>query len=69
MREVQGMSTDETMQALDIGESNVKVRLNRAKEMLRTELNSYWQPSELYEFNLIRCDVIVDRVMSVIMGN
>jgi len=69
MREVQGMSTDETMQALDIGESNVKVRLNRAKEMLRTELNNYWQPRELYEFNLVRCDVIVDRVMKVIMSN
>jgi len=69
MREVQGMSTDETMQALDIGESNVKVRLNRAKEMLRTELNSYWQPRELYEFNLVRCDVIVDQVMNVIMSN
>jgi len=69
MREVQGMSTDETMQALDIGESNVKVRLNRAKEMLRAELNSYWQPRELYEFNLVRCDVIVDRVMSVIIAS
>ena len=35
MREIQGMSTSETMEALDLGESNVKIRLNRAKEMLR----------------------------------
>ena len=66
MREVQGMSTNETMEALSIGESNVKIRLNRAKDMLRAELNSYWQPQELYEFNLVRCDVIVNYVMKEI---
>ncbi|QKJ29213.1 RNA polymerase sigma factor [Mucilaginibacter mali] len=66
MREVQGMSTSETMEALDIGESNVKIRLTRAKEMLRAELNSYWQPKELFEFNLVRCDVIVNHVMQAI---
>lgn len=66
MREVHGMSTNETMDALDIGESNVKIRLTRAKEMLRTELSSYWQPGQLYEFNLVRCDVIVKHVMTQI---
>jgi RNA polymerase sigma-70 factor (ECF subfamily) len=63
MREVQGMSTIETMQALNIGESNVKTRLNRAKDMLRSELYNYWQPQQVFEFNLVRCDVIVDYVM------
>jgi len=67
MREVQGMSTNETMEALNIGESNVKIRLNRAKDMLRAELNSYWQPKELYEFNLVRCDVIVNNVMNELL--
>ncbi|WP_316817530.1 sigma-70 family RNA polymerase sigma factor [Pedobacter nyackensis] len=66
MREVQGMSTNETMEALDLGESNVKIRLTRAKEMLRTELTTYWQPEKLYAFNLIRCDVIVAKVMTAI---
>lgn len=66
MREVQGMSTNETMEALDLGESNVKIRLTRAKEMLRTELSSYWQPEKLYAFNLLRCDVIVNQVMQQI---
>lgn len=64
MREVQGMSTNETMEALELGESNVKIRLTRAKEMLRNELSSYWEPGKLYEFNLVRCDVIVNNVMS-----
>jgi RNA polymerase sigma factor (sigma-70 family) len=66
MREVQGMSTNETMEALDLGESNVKIRLTRAKEMLRNELNSYWQPDQLFEFNLLRCDIIVNYVMNKI---
>jgi len=66
MREVQGMSTHETMEALELRESNVKVRLARAKEMLRTELKTYWQPDHLLEFNLIRCDVIVNYVMAEI---
>ncbi|MEN0052852.1 MAG: sigma-70 family RNA polymerase sigma factor [Mucilaginibacter sp.] len=66
MREVQGMSTNETMEALDLTESNIKVRLNRAKEMLRTDLQRLWNPRELYEFNLVRCDVIVNNVMMVI---
>ena len=59
MREVQGMSTDETMEALDLGESNVKMRLTRAKEMLRDNLQHLWNPRDIYEFNLVRCDRIV----------
>jgi RNA polymerase sigma factor (sigma-70 family) len=66
MREVQGMSTNETMEILDLGESNVKIRLTRAKEMLRTELQKVWQPEHVYDFNLIRCDVIVNHVMAAI---
>jgi len=63
MREVQEMSTNETMEALNIGESNVKIRLSRAKEMLRDELDSYWRPQQLFDFNLVRCDIVVDFVM------
>ena len=66
MREIQEMSTTETMEALNLGESNVKIRLSRAKEMLRTELLNYWQPQQLFEFNLVRCDVVVDFVMRAI---
>ncbi|HVW13288.1 MAG TPA: sigma-70 family RNA polymerase sigma factor [Mucilaginibacter sp.] len=66
MREVQGMSTNETMEALNIGESNVKIRLNRAKEILRADLQRVWNPREIYEFNLRRCDIVVDNVMKVI---
>ena len=63
MREIQQMSTSETMEILDLGESNVKVRLNRAKEMLKNEISSYYPSAQLLEFNLLRCDRIVDNVM------
>ncbi len=67
MREVQGMSTNETMDALSLGESNVKIRLARAKEMLKAELNKKWKPEQIYEFNLTRCDVVVHYTMSQIL--
>ncbi|MDB5012479.1 MAG: polymerase sigma factor, sigma-70 family [Daejeonella sp.] len=63
MREVQELSTNETMEILNLGESNVKIRLTRAKEMLRNELSSYYHSNQLFEFNLIRCDRIVNFVM------
>jgi len=64
MREIQEMSTNETMEVLNLGESNVKIRLNRAKEMLRNELSSYYRSGQVFEFNLIRCDRIAEFVMS-----
>ena len=64
MREIQEMSTNETMDVLNLGESNVKIRLNRAKEMLRDELSNYYHSNQLFEFNLIRCDRIANFVMS-----
>jgi len=66
MREIEEMSTNETMDVLNISESNVKVRLNRAKEMLRGNLNSYYKSNQLYEFDLIRCDKVVSFVMGKI---
>lgn len=63
MREVQELSTNETMEILNLGESNVKIRLTRAKEMLRNELSSYYHSNQLFEFNLVRCDRIANFVM------
>ena len=66
MREVQELSTRETMEILDLEESNVKIRLTRAKEMLRNELSSYYHSNQLFAFNLIRCDRIAEYVMKEI---
>ena len=66
LRELNGFTIAETAQALNISESNVKVRLNRAKSMLRNEIEKTYSPADIYEFNLIYCDQIVHRVMNLI---
>lgn len=66
LRELNGMSVADTTEALGITESNVKVRLNRAKKMLRAEIEKQYSPSEIFEFNLRYCDGMVDRVMAEI---
>ena len=66
LRELNGMSTAETAEALDISETNVKVRLNRAKHMLREKVEKMYTPEDIFEFNLIYCDRIVNEVMKVI---
>ena len=66
MREINGFSVSETAQILAITESNVKVRLNRAKILLRKEIEKYYNKEEIFEFNLIYCDEMVRRVMNKI---
>ncbi len=63
LRELNGLNVKETAEVLDISETNVKVRLNRAKSMLKNELANMYAPGEVYEFNLIYCDRIVEKVM------
>ena len=64
MREVEKMSVEEACKALHITESNVKIRLNRAKEMLRNSLMNTYPLGSLYDFNLIRCDRITTNVLA-----
>lgn len=66
LREMNGMNTKETAELLEISEANVKVRLNRAKKMLRESIEKSYAPQELHEFNLIHCDPMVNRVMEKI---
>jgi len=63
LRELNGMNTMETSEALNISESNVKTRLNRAKNMLRSEIEKMYSPEDIFEFNLIYCNRIVENVM------
>ncbi len=63
-----GLSTAETAEALNITEANVKVRLNRAKHMLCKIVENMYSPDDLFEFNLIYCDKMVERVMEEIKG-
>lgn len=63
LREIEDLSVKETSEALNIQETNVKVRMNRAKAMLRENLNGYLKEN-VYNFHLTRCDRIVSRVMA-----
>lgn len=68
LRELNGMSIAETMESLQISESNVKVRLNRAKKMLRAEIEKMYSPEDIFEFNLVYCDRIVEQVMQRVLA-
>jgi RNA polymerase sigma factor (sigma-70 family) len=64
MREIIHMDVAETKECLDISATNVKVRLNRAKALLRSSLSSYYKNEDILHFHLTRCDRMVNQVMS-----
>lgn len=64
LREVNGLNISETADVLEISESNVKVRLNRAKSMLRKEVERSYSTEDIFEFNLVYCDQMVEKVMN-----
>jgi len=66
LREITGLNVSETAEMLGISEANVKVRLNRAKTMLRRDIENDYSANELFEFNLIYCDPMVENVMKKI---
>lgn len=66
LREINGLSVAETSSVLNISEANVKVRLNRAKAMLRESIEKSYVPEDLYEFNLCYCEPLTERVMKKI---
>jgi RNA polymerase sigma factor (sigma-70 family) len=61
LREVEDLSVKETAEVLLLEESNIKVRLNRAKTMLRENLSGYVKEN-VYAFHYTRCDRIVGQV-------
>ena len=66
LREINGMNVAETASLLNITEANVKVRLNRSKALLRNQIEKTYSATELFEFNLIYCDAMVNNVMKTI---
>src|SRR3954471_19578112 len=61
LREVEEMTTSETAEALDLTEENIKIRLHRAKALLRKQLFSQVGASahDVLQFHLSRCDRVV----------
>lgn len=66
MREIENMNVAETKECLAISEVNVKVRLNRAKAILRNSLATLYRKEDLYHFHLSRCNRITETVLSKI---
>lgn len=66
LREINGLNVAETAELLDISEANVKVRVNRAKNMLREIIEKNYIGEELFAFNLIYCDAMVNNVMNIV---
>jgi RNA polymerase sigma factor (sigma-70 family) len=64
MREVEGLSVNETSQALSISIENVKTRLHRAKASLKDSLFEKAKGEiDLFHFKMDRCDRVVLAVM------
>jgi RNA polymerase sigma-70 factor (ECF subfamily) len=66
LKEVEGLKNEEIARCLDISEPNVKVRLHRARTMLKETLYRISASTEIFEFGNSRCDGIVARVMHAI---
>lgn len=66
MREIEGMTIAETIGVLGITTTNVKVRLNRAKSLLRDDLSSYYRQADLYAYRGQACASLRERVMGKI---
>jgi RNA polymerase sigma-70 factor (ECF subfamily) len=65
LRAVEKLDTEETAACLEISESNVKVRLHRARSLLRQRIDEQIGASvrQVYQFDGERCDRIVKSVL------
>lgn len=68
LRDVEGLSTDETAEHLKLKPETVKTRLHRARRMLRLVLEQQLRGSftELYPFDGARCANMADRVIAAL---
>jgi RNA polymerase sigma-70 factor (ECF subfamily) len=66
LREVEGLTTSEAAECLDLSEDTVKTRLHRARGLLRQELfeRAGLTTAELFPLHLSRCDRVVAAVLA-----
>ena len=65
LRDVEEMSTTDTADVLEITEENAKVRLHRARALLRKTLkvSAGIIGNEIFSFHAVRCDRVVKNVL------
>jgi RNA polymerase sigma-70 factor (ECF subfamily) len=70
LREIEGLSTEETAEALGLTLENVRVRLHRAKRSLRQSLDERIgrEVCRLYLFDGPRCDRVVEGVFARLLA-
>ena len=70
LREVEEMSTEETAESLELSEENVRIRLHRARGLLKKYLveKAGLAARHAYPFHLSRCDRVVANVFANING-
>jgi len=68
LREVEEMSTEETAESLELSEENVRIRLHRARGLLKKYLveKAGLAARHAYPFHLSRCDRVVANVFAKI---
>jgi RNA polymerase sigma factor (sigma-70 family) len=66
LREVEGLNNSQITECLNLTESNMKVRLHRAKSLLKEKLLAMSTPAQVFEFGNTRCDAVVTFVMNSI---
>jgi RNA polymerase sigma-70 factor (ECF subfamily) len=66
LRDVEGLSTAEAAECLDVSEDVVKTRLSRARALLREELfaTAGLAAGDVFSFHAVRCDRVVERVLA-----
>lgn len=63
MKEIEGMENHQVAECLALTESNVKVRLHRARTIIKEILLKFTVGTEVFEFGNSRCDQMVALVM------
>ena len=66
LREIEEFSIAQTAEILGISHTNVKVRLNRAKQRLKKELEQFYSVKDLFDLKDVFCDEIVRKVFDKI---
>ncbi|AFL80117.1 RNA polymerase sigma factor, sigma-70 family [Aequorivita sublithincola DSM 14238] len=68
LQQVEGLTNPEIAECLKLTDSNVKVRLHRAKNLLKEELFKTTHDASIFEFGNHKCDAMVEGVMERIQN-
>ena len=66
LREVEGMPIQDISACLNLSVTNVKVRIHRAKNMLKDRLFEQALDQDIFEFGFGRCDRVTEHVMKLL---